>query len=46
MTDDTIRLRQPTAFETRSTHWLVSSKLYLGTIGIQIWMPRLPVVLG
>jgi hypothetical protein len=38
---------EPTALEIRSTQALVSLKSYLPRmIGIQIWMPRLPVVLG
>ena len=36
----------PTARETRSTQALVSLNSYFGTIGIQTWMPRLPVTFG
>ncbi|HEX4901481.1 MAG TPA: hypothetical protein VFV42_01640 [Acidimicrobiales bacterium] len=36
----------PTAFESFSTHARVSSKEYLGSTGIQIWKPRLPLVFG
>ena len=45
--DGRAAIGDPTAFDTRSTQPLVSLNSYLPwTIGIQIWMPRLPVVLG
>ena len=35
-----------TALESRSTQSLVSRNVYFGTIGIQTWIPRRPVVFG
>ena len=36
----------PTARDSCSTQSLVSRNVYFGSIGIQTWMPRLPVVFG